>query len=132
MTELDTLGKIDLLRERVDVSYEQARAALEEHGGDVVDALVALERGGMGRREMFFARGSELVERLGELLRKGNVTKIRVRRGDHDLLELPVTAGVVGAVVAPDLAMLGAIAALATGCTVEIERAPRAQAAGVH
>ena len=43
MTDLDMLNKIDVLRERTDISYEEARQALEAHGGSVVDALIALE-----------------------------------------------------------------------------------------
>ena len=102
MTDLDMLNKIDVLRERADISYEQARQALEIHNGSVVDTLVALEQEEKSRREQFFVRGNEVVDKVKELLRKANVTKIRVKQDDRTILELPVTAGVVGAVVAPN------------------------------
>ncbi len=127
MTDLDMLNKIDVLRERADISYEQARQALETHNGSVVDTLVALEQEEKSRREQFFVRGNELVDKVKELLRKANVTKIRVKQDERTILELPVTAGVVGAVVAPELAILAAVAALITKCTVEVERAPRTE-----
>lgn len=124
MSDLDSLGKIDLLRERMDVSYETAKHALEDQNGNVVDALIYLERGQKNRRGQFFVRGNELAGRIKELVKKANVTKIRVKQDDKLLLELPVSAGVVGAVVAPELAVLGAVAALASRCTLEVERAP--------
>ena len=127
MTDLDMLNKIDVLRERADISYEQARQALETHNGSVVDTLVALEQEEKSRREQFFVRGNEVVDKVKELLRKANVTKIRVKQDERTILELPVTAGVVGAVVAPELAILAAVAALITKCTVEVEHAPRTE-----
>ena len=73
-------------------------------------------------------RGLPLLgDKVKELLRRANVTKIRVKQDERTILELPVTAGVVGAVVAPELAILGAMAALITKCTVEVERAPKAE-----
>ena len=48
---MDTLDKVELIREKCDVSYEEARNALEEAGGDVLDAIIALERQGKARRE---------------------------------------------------------------------------------
>lgn len=125
MNDLDVLGKIDLLRERMGISYDDARKTLDDQNGSVIEALIALEKRERSRREQFYTRGNELVGRAKELLRKANVTRIRVRHDERTILELPVTAGVVGAVVAPGLALIGAVAALASKCTVEIERAPK-------
>ena len=73
--------------------------------------------------EQFEINSEDLVKKVKELLHEGNVTKILV----HDeqgklLLELPVTAGLIGAVLAPWLAAVGAIAALVTRCTISVER----------
>ena len=124
MSDQDTLNKLDLLRERLNISYETAKQALDKHDGDVVGALIALEREEKSLREQFYIRGNELVDKVKDLLRKANVTRIRVKQDERIVLELPVTAGVVGAVVAPQLAILGAVAALLTRCTLEVERAP--------
>lgn len=121
------LEKIDILRERGGLNYAEAKAALDEANGDLVEALINLEKHGEANRERIQAKGFELVEKVKELVRQGNVTKIRVKTKDNVILDLPITAGVVGVVLAPYLALLGALAALATNCTIEIERKPNAK-----
>lgn len=119
---MENLDKIDLVRERMNVSYEEAKLALDATGWDVVEAIVKIEKDQPNRREEIFVRGSELVEKFKDLVKKGNVTKIRVKQDDKVLVEVPVTAGVVGAVLAPQLAVIGAVAALVSKCTVEMEK----------
>ena len=116
----EELRKIDLLRERTRLGYEQARQLLQEAGGDVVSALILWERRQQGPSVL--PRGGEVVERLRELVRRGNQTRIRVRRGEQTYLELPVTAGVVATALAPYLAAAGALACLALGCSITFER----------
>lgn len=119
---MENLEKIDLIRNRMAASYEEAKRALESSNWDVVDALVFMEKEETSKKEEIFIRGNELVDKVKELVRKGNVTKIKVKQDDRVLIEIPVTAGVVGALVAPQLAIIGAVAALVSRCTVEIER----------
>ncbi|MGE5605882.1 MAG: DUF4342 domain-containing protein [Bacteroidota bacterium] len=119
---MENLDKIDLVRKRMNVNYEEAKTALDSVGWDVVEAIVKIEKDQQSRKEEFFVRGNELVEKVKELVKMGNVTKIRVKQDDKVLVEVPVTAGVVGAVLAPQLAVIGAVAALVSKCTVEIER----------
>lgn len=119
---MENLDKIDLVRERMDVNYEEAKMALESVNWDVVEAIIKIEKEQQNRKEEIFVRGSELVEKVKELVKKGNVTKIKVKQDDKILVEVPVTAGVVGAVLAPQLAVIGAVAALVSKCTVEIEK----------
>lgn len=106
----------------MNVSYEEAKVALESSNWDVIEALIHLEKEEASRKEEIFVRGSELVEKVKELVRKGNVTKVKVKQDDKILVEIPATAGVVGALLAPQLAIIGAVAALVSKCTVEIER----------
>jgi hypothetical protein len=125
---MENLEKIDVIRERMNVNYEEAKKALESRNWDVVEALVLLEQEERDRKEEFLVRGNELVEKIKEMARKGNVTRIRVKQDDKILVEIPVTAGVVGALLAPQLAIIGAVAALISKCTLEIERSePRMQ-----
>ena len=73
--------------------------------------------------ETFSVASDELLKKIKDLLHEGNVRRIIVRDEDgHTLLELPVTAGLVGAVLAPWLAAVGAIAALVTRCDISVER----------
>ncbi|MCW4009722.1 MAG: DUF4342 domain-containing protein [Candidatus Bathyarchaeota archaeon] len=74
-------------------------------------------------REEFTVSGSNVVDRVKELLHEGNVTRIIVKdEKDNMLLEIPATVGVVGTVIAPWLAALGVIAVLATKCRLVVER----------
>jgi hypothetical protein len=76
--------------------------------------------------EEFSINADELVTRVKHLVHEGNVTRIIVRDEQGKLLlELPVTAGLIGAVLAPWLAALGAIAALVARCKVTVERSEK-------
>lgn len=75
------------------------------------------------RREEFSVSADDLIEKVKALIREGNVTRIAVKdEKGRTLLEMPATIGVVGVILAPWLAALGAIAALATRCTLIVER----------
>ena len=74
-------------------------------------------------REEYTVSSSNLVDRVKELLHEGNVTRIIVKDEKGSImLEIPATVGVIGMVIAPWLAALGAIAALATRCQIVVER----------
>jgi hypothetical protein len=75
------------------------------------------------------AEGGAVLDKLKELVREGNVRRVRVRQGPRIIAEFPLTAGVVGAVFAPVLAAVGALVALANDCTIEIEREHRSASA---
>ena len=66
--------------------------------------------------------GDQLLKTVKELIEAGNVRRIRVRQKDRTLAEFPLTIGVVGAVFAPVLAAVGALAALITECSIDVER----------
>jgi hypothetical protein len=67
--------------------------------------------------------GEQLLAKIRELIREGNIRRITIADKDGKvLMSLPLTIGVVGAILAPSLAAIGAIAALVTECTVKVER----------
>jgi hypothetical protein len=72
--------------------------------------------------ESFKVTGDDLLRRVRELLHEGNVRRVVIKQGSRTVMEFPVTVGVVGALVAPALAALGAVAALLSECTIEVER----------
>lgn len=73
--------------------------------------------------EEYSVSSDGLIEKVKELLHEGNVTRIIVKNEKGDvLLEIPATVGVIGVVLAPWLAALGAIAALATNCRIVVVR----------
>jgi hypothetical protein len=72
--------------------------------------------------ESLKADGGAILDRLKEILHQGNVRRVRVRQGDRTIAEFPLTAGIVGAVLAPVLAAVGTIVALLNECTIDVER----------
>lgn len=78
--------------------------------------------------ETIKVEGGELLERVRGLIREGNVRRIIIRQGDRSVAEFPLTIGVVGTVAAPILAAVGALAALLTNCTIEVQRTAPASA----
>ena len=74
-------------------------------------------------REEFVIESDQLIETIKKLIHEGNVRRIIIKdENDRLLLEIPVTIGVLGALIAPWLAALGAIAAIATKCTIIVEK----------
>lgn len=73
-------------------------------------------------RETVEAKGGELLDKLKQLIAEGNVRRVVVKQEERVVAEFPLTVGVVGAVLAPPLAAIGALVALLTHCTIEVER----------
>ena len=73
--------------------------------------------------EDFKVKGEELLAKVKELIHEGNIRRIIIKNEEgQTLIEIPLTLGVVGAVLFTPLAAVGAIAALVTDCTVTVER----------
>ena len=78
----------------------------------------------MTTKEKFTVSGSQLVDKVKQLIREGNVRKVRLLHEWRTVIEIPLTIGAPAAVIAnlatPVLAALGAFAALVTECTIEV------------
>jgi hypothetical protein len=72
--------------------------------------------------ETIRVKGDQVVERIKELIHEGNVRRVIVKQGDQTVAEFPLTIGVVGVVGAPILAAVGALTALLTECSIEVQR----------
>lgn len=73
--------------------------------------------------EEFRVNGEELLAKIKELIHEGNIRRILIKdRDGRTLIEFPLTFGVVGVVLAPTLAAVGAIAALVTEATIVVEK----------
>jgi len=68
------------------------------------------------------ADGETLVEKVKATIHEGNVRRVVVQHGGHTVAEFPLTVGVVGAMLAPVLAAIGALVALLKDCTIQVER----------
>ena len=73
--------------------------------------------------ESFRVASAQLVDAVRKLLHEGNVRRIVIKQDGRAIAEFPLTVGVIGAVLAPVLAAVGALAAVLTECTIDVERA---------
>lgn len=75
------------------------------------------------RTETLEVKGDDLLAKIKEIIHEGNVRRITITSEEGNrLMEFPLTVGVVGAVLMPVFTAIGAMAALITKCTIEIER----------
>jgi len=76
------------------------------------------------KTEEFKLSGSEVINKIKDLIHQGNIRRIILKTEDGKIfMDIPLTVGVVGALVAPLLAAIGAVAALASNLTIVIEKA---------
>jgi hypothetical protein len=116
-----TLEKIELVKDRTGVSYKEAKEALETANGSVVDAIINIEETiNMSGRGKLNEQGAKLVEKIKAAVKKGNVTKIIVKKNDEIILNLPINVGILGTVIAPWAALVGVIAVFGTKCDFEL------------
>jgi len=76
-------------------------------------------------REEIHVQGTDLADRVKELIHEGNVRRIIIKQEGRTIAEFPLTIGVVGVVLAPALAAIGAIGALIAQCSIEVVRTER-------
>lgn len=116
------LEKIELVKDRTGCTYADAKEALEKAEGSVVDAIIEVEEkmnkdydsvtGGSLKDSPIFAKMKEIVD-------KGNVSRIIISKDEKTIVNFPLTAGVIGAVLVPWGAILGIVAALGTQCSID-------------
>ncbi|KOA21228.1 hypothetical protein CLHOM_03580 [Clostridium homopropionicum DSM 5847] len=118
-----SLEKIDIIRERTEVTYTEAKEALEECDGNVVDALIYIENKQKVSRDDLYTTKDEFVKWIKDVVNKGNVTRIRIKKDNKVLTDIPVNAGLAAGVVAliwPPILALGVVTAVFTKITIEI------------
>lgn len=124
------LEKIDILRDRLGISYREAKEALDAAGGDVVQALIDFEAKEQNFGEAFQNKGQEVLGQLKGFLHKGRDYRIKVKQGDKVIFEVPASLGalgILGALASSEIALVGALgatAAMAKKYTLEFERRP--------
>jgi hypothetical protein len=123
-----TLEKVDLIRERTGASYAESKEALEACDGNVVDALVYIESRKQTFSNNLYTSKDEFVNWVKEIVRKGNVTRIRIKRDEKVIADIPVNAGIavtgLAALVMSPLLAIGVltVTAVVTKLTIEITK----------
>ena len=116
-----TLEKIELVKDRTGVSYKEAKEALEAADGSVVDAIIAIEETvDVKKPNKANAVAGETMDKIKELVKKGNISKISVKKDDETIVNIPVNVGIVGTIVAPWGVIAAAIAAFGFKCKIEL------------
>lgn len=129
MSEI-TLEKIDIIRSRTKLSYSEAKELLEKCDGDVVEALIYHEKMKEKDSKSFMEDVSitfeEFIAYMKEIIKKGNVRRIKVKKDEKVLIDIPVNAGIALGIVAlmqPILLVVGTATALLTKLEIEITKA---------
>jgi hypothetical protein len=129
MSEI-TLEKIDIIRDRTKLSYSEAKELLEQCNGDVVEALIYHEKIKDTESKSFMEDMSmsfeEFMAYMKDLVKKGNVTRIKIKKDNKVLVDIPVNAGIAIGIVAliqPILLVIGTATALITKLEIEITKA---------
>ena len=107
-----TLEKIELVKDRTGASYKDAKDALEAADGNVVDAIIDIEEN-IDLKQALEPNcvGASLLDTLKGVIRKGNVSKVVVKRDGERLINLPVNAVIIGAALSPLGTIVGISAA---------------------
>lgn len=123
----DTLKKIEILKERTNLSEEEAKELLEKLNGDLIEALIYFEKQKKNNDELHNIRDkisqSEFVNYIKELIKSGNVARIIIRKDDTVIVNIPVNAGIVVGVIMvlqPVILLLGAATAVFTKLEIDI------------
>ena len=130
-----SLEKVDSVIERTGVTYAEGKEALEASDGDVLEAIIYIENkykdtkdSNTTTKENSRINGEtveEFKEWLRELINKGNVSRIKIKKDEKLLVDVPVNAGVCATVIAiivPPILAICVIAAVATQITIEITK----------
>ena len=134
-----TIEKIDAVIQRVpSATYTQAKKALMDHNGDVIEAIISLEsnktiENNISKKtkqakkvvEDMFSKDSEdfkdIKEQAKELLKKSSVIRVIIDRNDKVIINIPLTAGVVGVALLPIYTLVGLSAAVIGKCRIKIQ-----------
>lgn len=122
------LENVDKVIERTGVSYKEAKEALEISDGDILDAIIYVEEKLKNNKLEKEEKGQTIEEFklwLKELINKGNIARIKIKKDEQVLVDVPVNAGIAATVIGlvmPPLLAFGVIAAVATKVTIEITK----------
>jgi len=116
------LEQIDELRKRANVSYEDAKNALEQSSGNLIEALVYLEKQNKIKPEETPCSENKFFKKVKKLIKKGNETKLIVKKDDTVVLNICVTLAVIVTIVVPPIVITALILALVTNHKIRIQK----------
>lgn len=116
-----TLEMVDEVIQRTHVSYKIAKDALETAEGDVLKAIIEIESmQHSGIKPHKPINGQIVIDQLKTLVNEGMVRQILIEKNNRVVVDIPVVAGAIGAVLFTKSTVVGIVAALATGCEIKL------------
>lgn len=116
-----TIEMIDELKKRANVSFKDAKEALEKYDGDLVEALVYLENN--NKFKAFNAgKKEDFLDKVKEVIRKGNNTRFIIRKKERTILNLSLTFTIIVGVFTFHVSLVALIIGLLTGCKFRFEK----------
>ncbi|MGM0378571.1 MAG: DUF4342 domain-containing protein [Bacillota bacterium] len=113
-----TLEQVDEVIQRTNVNYEDAKKALQESDGDVLDAIVYLEKNEKASKTQEVKK--EFSDFLKEIIDKGKVNKILVKKDNEQIMNVPIAAGIIGTVFFSTAIIAAVASAFIAGCEIYI------------
>ena len=111
-----TLEMVDQVRERTGATYEEAKKALEQANGNVVDAIIGIERENQVNIDIDVnEKVRSIAETIKNAVKEGNVNRIRVMHGEHELVNIPVNAGIAAGALGLALAPMAVFTTVVAG-----------------
>lgn len=118
----DKLQKIDGILKRTNATYAEAKQALDDANDDVLEAVILIEnrKASQSFQSTSKQKGDQILDQIKNIISKGNATKISIKKNNETIINIPISAGIIGAFISPFLAAAGVTTALLTQCSVEI------------
>jgi len=116
-----SLEKIELVKDRTGVNYKEAKDALIRADGSVVDAIIAIEEEiDLVPKSKAGDQASQIIERMKEIVRKGNISKIVIKKDGETVLNIPLNLGIIGAIWVFWPTVAATVVALGMKCTIDL------------
>ncbi|WP_298843181.1 DUF4342 domain-containing protein [Clostridium sp.] len=114
------LEQIDELRKRANVSYEDAKNALEQNEGNIIESLIYLEKQNKIKPDEKTCNESTFFKKIKILIKKCNETKLVIKKNDNVILNICITLAVILTIVATPLVIVGLVLAIITKHKIRI------------
>jgi len=117
-----SLELIEMLRERANVSYEEAREALEKCNNDIVEALIYLEKQNKIKTPPSDSCVTGFWATVKKMVKSCNETKFIISKNGQNIINLPLTIVIIITAIVPPITVIGLLAALFTGHKIRLEK----------
>jgi endo-alpha-1,4-polygalactosaminidase (GH114 family) len=117
-----SIEQIDSLRKRANVSYKEAKEALEKSNGDLVEALLYLEEQNKIKPQNESIKDLTFIKKIKNLISKANKIKFVISKNDKTILNIPSTIAVLLCIFAMPVAIAVVVVALITNCKIRFHK----------